>query len=327
MYEVLLAHDLTGRSEIALVRAARLTLEREGHLTIFHVVDSDLPAPIIEAQRADAERYLENEVRRWLGRDKPRYRIDIGVGDPSDAIAAHAQAHTVNLIVTGRHRRRAIADMFIGTTVERLLRQIQRPILVVSDSNQSPYRKVLMPVDFSDASTAAIRFAAAFIPEADVHLLHAYKGPFQDYVAVLSLAFSREERAKFAGPIGQQAKQAMSQLIERLGLGERRPKVTIENGDAVTLIEEELAKRKTDLLVMGTHARSGIAHALIGSVAEAVLRSSVLTYSSSRFAGLHDGSPWPTLGPSASYQELKRQADAARSLLFADECRAQGVTF
>ena len=275
MYEVLLAHDLTGRSEIALVRAARLTLEREGHLTIFHVVDSDLPDPVIEAQRADAERYLETEVRRRLGRDKPRYRIDIGVGDPADAIAAHAQVHGVSLVVAGRHRRRAIVDMFIGTTVERLLRQIQRPILVVSNSSHSPYRRVLMPVDFSDASTAAIRFAAEFIPEANLHLLHAYKGPFQDYVSTLSLAFSREERAKFAGPIGQQAKQAMSQLIERLGLGERRPKVTIENGDAVTLIEEELAKRKTDLVVVGTHARSGIAHALIGSVAEAVLRSSV----------------------------------------------------
>jgi nucleotide-binding universal stress UspA family protein len=275
MYEMLLAHDLTERSEIALVRAARLTLEREGRLTIFHVVDSDLPDPVIEAQRADAERYLETEVRRRLGRDKPRYHIDIGVGDPADAIAAHAQVRGVSLVVAGRHRRRAIVDMFIGTTVERLLRQIQRPILVVSNSNHSPYRRVLMPVDFSDASMAAIRFAAAFIPEADLHLLHAYKGPFQDYVAALSLAFSRRERAKFAGPIGQQAKQAMSQLIENLGLGERRPKVTIENGDAVTLIEEELAKRKTDLVVIGTHARSGIAHALIGSVAESVLRSSV----------------------------------------------------
>ena len=44
-FRVLLAHDLTGQSEIALVRAARLAFEREGHLTIVHVVDSALPAP------------------------------------------------------------------------------------------------------------------------------------------------------------------------------------------------------------------------------------------------------------------------------------------
>src|SRR4029450_9653357 len=103
------------------VRAARLTLEREGHLTILHVINSELPAPVIEAQRAHAKSYLETEVRRWLARRKLSYRIDIGVGDPAGAIAARAQAHDVNLVVTGRHRRRPFADTFIAATVERLL--------------------------------------------------------------------------------------------------------------------------------------------------------------------------------------------------------------
>ena len=87
MYQVLAAHDLSGRSEVALVRAARLTIEREGYLTILHVVDGDLVAPMIEALRAEAETYLELEVRRWLGRDKPPYRIEVVAGDPADAIA------------------------------------------------------------------------------------------------------------------------------------------------------------------------------------------------------------------------------------------------
>lgn len=167
-----------------------------------------------------------------------------------------------------------ISDMFIGTTVERLLRQTHRPVLVVNNPDQSPYRNVLIPVEFSDVSTAAIRHTTAFLPQAHIHLLHAYKGPLQDYVATLSLTFSREERGKFAGPIGEQAKQAMTRLIDTLGLGARRPLVTIENGDALALIKEELAKLKTDLVVMGTHARSGLDHVLIGSVADAVLRSS-----------------------------------------------------
>lgn len=274
MYQVLLAHDLTARSEIALVRATRLTLERKGHLTILHVVDGDLPEQIIEAQRAHAESHLEIEVRRWLGRDKPPHRIEIVSGDPAETIATQAEKLTVDLIVTGRHRQRVIADMFIGTTVERLLRQIRQPVLIVNNPNQSPYERVLIPVNFSDASSEAVRFAAAFFPKACLHLLHAYKGPFQDYVAALSLTFSREERAKFAGPIGEQAKQAMARLIETLGLSDRQPRVTIKNGDALALIEKELAKQKTDLVVLGTHARTGLAHVLIGSVAEAVLRSS-----------------------------------------------------
>jgi nucleotide-binding universal stress UspA family protein len=274
IYRVLLAHDLTARSEIALVRAARLTLERKGHLTILHVVNSELPAPIIEAQRAHAKSYLETEVHRWLACCKLSYHIDIGVGDPASAIAARAQAHDVDLVVTGRHQRRAFADRFIAATIERLLQQIERPILVVGNSNQSPYRRVLIPIDCTDASAARIQFAAAFLPQASLHLLHAYKRSFRDYVAPLSSTFRREERGKFSGRIGQQPKQTLSRLIETLRLGERRPLVTIEHGDAPTLVKEELARQKTDLLVVGTHARSEMEHAPIGSAAGAVLRSS-----------------------------------------------------
>ncbi len=273
-YRVLLAHDLSGRSEIAFVRAARLTLEREGHLTILHVINSELPDPVIDEQRAHAKGYLETEIRRWLAHRELSYRIDIGIGNPAGAIAARAQAHDVDLVVAGRHRRRPFADTFIAATDERLLRQIQRPILVVSNSNQSPYRRVLIPTDFTDASAERIQFAANFLPQASLHLLHTYKRPFQDYVAPLSLAFSRAERGKFSGPIGQEPKQALSRLIETLGLGERRPLVTIENGDALSRVKEELARQKTDLLVIGPHAPYGMEHAPIGGAAEAILRSS-----------------------------------------------------
>jgi len=273
-YRMLLAHDLTGRSEIAFVRAARLTIEREGDLTILHVINSELPAALIEARRAHARSYIETEVRRWIGRYKLSYRIDVGIGDPAVAIAARAQAHDVNLVVTGRHRRRPFADMFIAGTVERLLQQMQQPVLVVGNSNQSPYRRVLIPIDFTDASTETIQFATGFLPEASLHLLHTYKKPFQDYVASPSLTFGRGERGKFSRPIGEQRKHALSRLIDAIELGERRPLLTIANGDALALVKKELARQKTDLLVVGNHARSRMDHAPVGSQAEAVLRSS-----------------------------------------------------
>ena len=77
----------------------------------------------------------------------------------------------------------------------------------------------------------------------------------------------------------------MSRLIETLELGERRPLVTIENGDALALVKEELARQKTDLLVVGTHARSGMEHAPIGIAAEAILDRVHVTSLSSRLMG------------------------------------------
>jgi nucleotide-binding universal stress UspA family protein len=274
MYRVLLAHDLTGPAEIALVRAARLTLEREGHLTILHVVDSDRLAHVIEAQRTHAKGHLTAELRRWLGCRKRSYRIDIGVGDAAGAIAARARALDVDLVVTARHHRRASAQVFTRSTLGRLLRRIERPILVVGNSNQSPYRRVLMPVAFTNTAAARIRFAAAFLPDARLHLLHACKSRFQDFIAPLSSALRKEERLRSSGLIGQRPEQAVSRLIETLGLAERRPLVTVEPGDPMVLVKRQLAQQKTDLLVLGAPVRSGMEHMRIDRAAESVLGSS-----------------------------------------------------
>lgn len=274
-YRVLLVHNLTGPSEIALVRAARLTFEREGHLTILHVVDGRAPARVVDAQRAHARSHLEAEVRRWLGGCKLSYRIDIGVGEPVGAIAARARAHSVDLVVTARHQRRAVADTLPPATVGCLLQQIQRPVLIVGNPNQSPYRRVLVPIDLTGASAARLQFATAFLPQASFHVLHAYKRDFQDYVALLSSRFSREKDGpKLSKPIWQQPEHAVSRFVAALRLGERRPTLTVENGDALALVKEELARQKTDLLVLGAQARSGMEHAPIGSAAETALRSS-----------------------------------------------------
>ena len=273
-YRVLLAHDLSGPSEIALVRAARCTLERDGHLIILHVVDSRLPPPVIEAWRTHARSHIEAEVRRWLGRSGLSYQIDIGVGDPASAIAARARAHSVDLVVTGRNRRRGFADMLAPTTVGRLLQQAWGPILVVCSSDQSPYRRVLIPIDFTSASAARIQFAADFLPQARLHLLHAHRRCFQDYVAPLSSALSQVgERGGVSGLAQQRPTPVSSWFIETLRLGGHRPIVTIENDDAPAAVRKELARRKTDLLVLGTQARSGTAHVPMGSVAEAALGS------------------------------------------------------
>jgi nucleotide-binding universal stress UspA family protein len=274
IYRVLLAHDLTGPAEIALVRAARLTLERQGHLTILHVVDSEHPTHVIEAQRTHARGHLEAEVRRWLGCRKRPYRIDIGVGDAAGAIAARARALDVDLVVTGRHHLRAFAHMFTPTTLGRLLRRIERPILVVGNPNQSPYRRVLMPVDFTNAAASRIRFAAAFLPDARLHLLHACKSRFQDFIAPLCSAFSKEERPTSSGLIGERPERAFSCLIETLRLAERRPLVTVEPGDPMVLVKRQLARQKTDLLVLGAPVRTGVEHMRIGGAMQTALESS-----------------------------------------------------
>jgi nucleotide-binding universal stress UspA family protein len=263
-YQVLLAHDLTAHSEIALVRAARLTLERDGHLTVLHVIDKHAAPGAVPAQHARAEWHLENEIQRWTAHDKPSYRIRVALGDPATTVSAYAQGRRVDLVVAGRHRRHALTHLFVSTTVERFLQQIHAPLLVVNNCNQAPYRRVLIPIDFSEAAAPALRLAADFVPpHASVHLFH---------VAVPT-TFSPEYITKCTGPVAQQARYAISHLIESSGLGERRPVVTIKSGETVSLIKEELAERKTDLMVLGRSVQPDKAYRR--RVTEALLKSSL----------------------------------------------------
>jgi universal stress protein E len=304
-YRVLLAHDLTAASEIALVRAARLAREREGHLTILHVVDSKLPAGVIEARRAQAKSCLEAEARRWLGRGTLSYRIDIGLGDPAGAIAARAQAYDVDLVVTGRHRRIAFAEKFTGGVVTRLLRRVRRPVLVVGNANQSPYRRVLIPIDLTSASAARVQLTAAFVPQASLHLLYACKrGSHRRVAPVASTLGPEEQTGKLPRLTRGRSDLALSSFIESLGLRERRPVAIVGNGDALLGLKQELALQKTDLLVLEARASAGLGQGLRGRGTEAIVRSSPCDVLFSSCIGLPARSiqspaivPWPGFPP------------------------------
>ena len=252
-YRVLLAHDLTGASEVAFVRAARLARERDGHLTILHVVESELSAKVIESRRAQARNLIESQVRRWLGRAGLSYRIDIGIGDPAGALAARAQAQNAHLVVIGRQPRRGFAEMYASPMIGRLLCQLKRPILVVGNPDQAPYRRVLIPIAFTGASAARVQFAAAFLPQARLHLLHACSNRLEDYIASISLSLQAA-----TSDVVRPSQVAWPSFIATLQLGTRKPMVTSQSGDLLVLAKAELGRQKTDLLVWGMDPQAGM---------------------------------------------------------------------
>lgn len=132
------------------------------------------------------------------------------------------------------------------------------------------WKNICCPIDFSDASRAAMEVAADLARRfgATLTLLHAYPVPgytFPDGSVVASSRMLQELADQATKHVGEWKKQA-----EELGA----PKV-----DAETLVGEPAGEivayardHGTDLLVLGTHGRTGIEHALMGSIAERVVR-------------------------------------------------------
>ena len=141
-----------------------------------------------------------------------------------------------------------------------------------------PWKKILCPIDFSDPARAAMKVAVDLCRQfgAELTLFHAYELP----------GYTLPEGSVVASPkmLQELADQADSHLAEwrRLAEGMGAARVVTAKGIGEPALEiVELARDGGfDLVVVGTHGRTGLRHALLGSVAERVVRrasSPVLT--------------------------------------------------
>ncbi len=133
------------------------------------------------------------------------------------------------------------------------------------------WKRICCPIDFSDASRAAMEVAADLARRfgSDLVLLHAYPVPgytFPDGSVVASPKMMQELADQAARHL-----DAWRADAERI-LG--APRVATEKavGEPATEIVAYAKGAAVDLLVLGTHGRTGLEHALMGSVAERVVR-------------------------------------------------------
>jgi nucleotide-binding universal stress UspA family protein len=134
----------------------------------------------------------------------------------------------------------------------------------------APFKKILVPVDFSAHAERALRIACDLgktfqIP---LTLFHAYAIPTYPLPEGVVLA-SPETVAELL----EKTQSAMNQLRARaVELGAPRVDAIVNEGIAFAEIVRVAREQDFDLICMGTHGRTGIKHALLGSVAEKVVR-------------------------------------------------------
>jgi nucleotide-binding universal stress UspA family protein len=134
------------------------------------------------------------------------------------------------------------------------------------------WKRILCPIDFSDASRAALEAVAELSKRygARVALFHAYPVPgytFPDGSFVAS--------SKMLEELAEQANRHMQEWKELAGkLGIAQVETATAIGEPAHEILAFAKAQQADLVVIGTHGRTGIQHALMGSVAERVVRRS-----------------------------------------------------
>ena len=262
---ILVATDLTARGARALARALRLRRRFDAQLTVLHVVEDELPEPL-GGRRAEEARQLIDRQLQGLGEpaDRQATAVEIAVGADYALIIQRADELGAGLTVLGSQRATPWRDRFLGRTIERVLRHGNTPVLTVKDEPLADYRRVLVAVDLSVYSRRALEFAGRLVPDGEFVVLHAYDLPFADFLP----AVRPRQGELLQSEIGEQ----MRALLRDLPVTPDRVRSDVRLGGAVPVIEAAVGEFAPDLLVVGTHGRTGVAHALLGSVAERLLR-------------------------------------------------------
>lgn len=269
--QILAATDLSTRSSRALRRAGLLAQSSGAELTLVHVVDDDQPPALIEIETREVERILLEQISAVPELRGIRCRPAVVAGDAFDGILRTAGSTGADLIVMGSHRKQLLRDIFVGTTIERVIRTGPYPVLMVNDEVEGPYGRALAAVDMSEASAHAIRTALSLgiIDAAHLTFVHAFTPLAKGKLSGL-------QRETIDDYVASERLQATNELITFLNENEldaqRRP-WRVEEGFPFEVISSVVKAMMPGLLVIGTHGRSGIAKALLGSVTEEVLRS------------------------------------------------------
>lgn len=129
------------------------------------------------------------------------------------------------------------------------------------------FQRILVPVDFSEHARAAVRFAlkAADGDPGKLYLLHVVE-PYHPSWKTESADLQRRLRAE--------ARTEFDALVREEFRDRQRPHTDCEVGHPVEEILKRAEQLKVDLIVVGTHGRSGLSRVMIGSVAERIVRYS-----------------------------------------------------
>ncbi len=271
--KILLATDLSARSDRAMDRASSLMLQFDAELVVVHVLETTEELRIARRERFAPSIHpnvdLINIARRQLRNDLQglgsRVVIRIEEGDTAETIVHVAKEQGCDLVVTGVARNETFGRLTLGKTVDRLLRDLELPLLIVTGKARAHYGNIVVATDFSDLSRRALEFSATLFPEQRHTVFHAHAA---------HAAYAANDPEHHREQFRQAAHADYLAFVQSCVLPDAlraRLGVAIEWGDPASLLRELVRKIDADLVVMGTYGRGPLLQALVGSVAKRIV--------------------------------------------------------
>jgi nucleotide-binding universal stress UspA family protein len=302
--KILYPTDFSPCSRQALDHALFLAEQFDAELHMFHaaVLNADDPGNP-ESHFLGGEEILErlfeissSRLAEWIPTDR-RQAVSIKEIQERGYSAAplvleYADKEDVDLIVMGTHGHGALGRIFLGSVADRVVRYAGCPVLTVRESDSSremtALERILVPMDFSEHSRAALAYAKdlAVMYGASLQLLHViHTGTFPTLYGPVGDMFDISE-------VESISLRSMDEAMREKPGAEVSYDKYVVNGRPATEIAAFARDHASDLIVISTHGLSGLDRAVSGSTAGEVVQHAacpVLTIKSHGKLLLDDG--------------------------------------
>lgn len=265
--KILVASDLSPRADNAVMRAVQLAQEHEAQLTVLHVLERG------RQDDARIETSVEHEVQQHVATLAPlpdgAVTTSVGTGKPFVEIIRRARQEAADLTVVGAHGAQFIKDRFFGTTAEKVVRKGDGPVLVVKQTPQGPYQRVLAAIDFSPHSLRALELALRLAPQAEFYVLHVYQGL---QAQLRRVGYTEAEITRYRRRLAREARKELATFLHGSRYADQPMTRLVKDGPPFYVISQTAKRVRADLIAVGTIGRTGLPYILLGSVTENVLR-------------------------------------------------------
>lgn len=283
--KLFVAIDFSPASDEALREAHERATSAGAQLAVCHVVPNELRSNVLFPQDTSSaalqfplemKKIGEAAVARIAdvtGRTEQEYQFFLDDGTPDALILHHAEEWLADLIVVGSHGQTSAAGTPLGSVTDSVLRHAHSPVLVVRLGKRTG--SILAATDFSDPSMPALKAAAneserTGEPLIVVHSLDLVWSPLA-YPAMAFGGAPIDVSPQEVEKLNVAATARLEDSLKRLSI---RGETVVATGAAGTVILQIATERNARLIVVGTVGRTGLRRALLGSVAETVVRNS-----------------------------------------------------
>lgn len=278
---ILVGTDFSAPATAAVNRAAMLAAMNGAGLRLLHVVKRgalDVLHDLLVAENGDAvgEDLVRQEADALAALARAQSAdhdiaatSQVTVGSVVREIVDQAERDDAWMVVLGDRGAGFISELVLGTTTERVLSRIRRPLLVVKGAPEAAFGRVLVPVDFSTQSLPSLILAQRVAPEAEIVLMHAFEVPFEGKLRHAGVGDERVGHLRIAAK--QHALEQMNRLVIDAGLAEDRVQRVLVHGEPTRAILDAEREQGCDLIVLGRQGKSRLEEWLVGSVARHIL--------------------------------------------------------